>query len=139
MENFCSNNSNNKSIVDLILESLKSKINSIINNSNKKTYLKIKTIIDLYNWKNEIINLKADLINKYLYLEIWKLIHEEIDKFKYKLKEINNDLNQQEPIESEEHNGQNTRLGSQKEKCIILNQNMQLNDDKSYQLIKINN
>jgi len=70
MENFCSNNSNNKSIVDLILESLKSKINSIINNSNKKTYLKIKTIIDLYNWKNEIINLKVDLINKYLYLEI---------------------------------------------------------------------
>ena len=116
MEIFYCNNTKIKYNVDLILESLKSKINSIINNFCEEAYFKIKTKNDLYNWKNEIIN----------------LIHREIDKLKPDLQQLNNDLNQQEPIKSEERNGQNTRFGSQKEKCLILNQNMQLNDDKSY-------
>ena len=116
MEIFYCNNTKIKYNVELILESLKSKINSIINNFCEEAYFKIKTKNDLYNWKNEIIN----------------LIHREIDKLKPDLQQLNNDLNQQEPIKSEERNGQNTRFGSQKEKCLILNQNMQLNDDKSY-------
>ena len=117
MEIFCSNNTNIKYNVDLILESLKSKINSIADNSYEKIYLQIKTQSDLFNWINEIIN----------------LIHEEIDNFKSDLKQLIIDLNQQEPIKSEEHNGQNTRLGSEKEKLILLNQNIQLNEDKSFQ------
>ena len=116
MEIFYSNNTKIKYNVDLILELLKSKINSIINNFCDGAYFKIKTKNDLYNWKNEIIN----------------LIHREIDKLKPDLQQLNNDLNQQEPIKSEEHNGQNTRFGSQKEKCLILNKNIQLNDDKFY-------
>ena len=117
MEIFCSNNTNIKYNVDLILESLKSKINSIVDNSYEKIYLQIKTQSDLFNWINEIIN----------------LIHEEIDNFKSDLKQLIIDLNQQEPIKSEEQNGQNTRLGSEKEKLILLNQNIQLNEDKSFQ------
>ena len=116
MEIFYCNNTKIKYNVDLILESLKSKINSIINNFCEEAYFKIKTKNDLYNWKNEIIN----------------LINKEIDKLKPDLQQLNNDLNQQEYIESEEHNVQNTRFGSQKEKCLILNKNIQLNDDKSY-------
>jgi len=116
MEIFYSNNTKIKYNVELILKSLKSKINSIINNFCDEAYFKIKTKNDLYNWKNEIIN----------------LIHREIDKLIPDLQQLNKDLNQQEHIESEEHNGQNTRFGSQKEKYLILNKNIQLNDDKSY-------
>ena len=101
---FYNNNSNNKYDVELILESLKSKINSIVNNSFQKAYYQIETKNDLYNWKNEIIN----------------LILKEIDTFKYDLNKLIQDLNQKEPIKSEEQNGQNARLKSQNEKRKIL-------------------
>ena len=127
MEITWSNNAKIKNNVDPILESLKFKINSIINNSYKKAYLQIKSEIDLYNWRNEIIN----------------LIFEEIGKFKSDLMQLINDLNQQEHIKSEEQNGQNSRLGSQKEKNIILNQNKHSTNDnpnkKSNQNIDKNN
>ena len=113
---FYNNNSNNKYDVELILESLKSKINSIVNNSFQKAYYQIETKNDLYNWKNEIIN----------------LILKEIDTFKYDLKKLIQDLNQKEPIKSEEQNRQNARLKSQKEKSKILN------DNKSHQYYKEN-
>ena len=113
---FYNNNSNNKYDVELILESLKSKINSIVNNSFQKAYYQIETKNDLYNWKNEIIN----------------LILKEIDTFKYDLNKLIQDLNQKEPIKSEEQNRQNARLKSQKEKSKILN------DNKSHQYYKEN-
>ena len=69
---FYINNSNNKYDVELIFESLKSKINSIVNKSFQKAYYQIKTKNDLYKWKEEIIC----------------LIHKEIDLFKYDLKKI---------------------------------------------------
>ena len=77
MGNFYNNNSNNIYDVEPILESLKSKINSLVNNSFQKAYYQIKTKKDLYNWKNEIIC----------------LILKEIDTFKYDLKELIKDLN----------------------------------------------
>ena len=119
---FYNNNSNNKYDVELILESLKSKLNSIVNNSFQKAYYQIKTKNDLYNWKNEIIN----------------LILKEIDTFKYDLKKLIQDLNQKESLESEEQDRQNERLKSQKEKSKILNQNKLLNDNKSHQYYKEN-
>ena len=45
---FYINNSNNKYDVELIFESLKSKINSIVNKSFQKAYYQIKTKNDLY-------------------------------------------------------------------------------------------
>ena len=117
MGNFYNNNSNNIYDVEPILESLKSKINSIINNSFNKVYYQIKTKNDLNNWKNEIIC----------------LILKEIDLFKYDLKKLIQDLNQKEPLETEEQNGQNSRLKSQNAKGKIINQNKLLNDNKSNQ------
>jgi len=76
MGNFYNNNSNNIYDVEPILESLKSKINSIVNNSFNKAYYQIKTKNDLNNLKNEIIC----------------LILKEIDLFKYDLKKLIQDL-----------------------------------------------
>ena len=116
MGNFFGYYSKDKYNVDLILEPLKSKINSIVNNSYKERYHQIKTTNDLYKWKNDIIF----------------LILKEIDLFKYELKQLINNLNQQEPIKAEEHIEQNMRLKSQKEKNRILGQNKQLTGDKSH-------
>jgi len=58
MGNIFNDNSTNQYNTDLILEpleSLKSKIISIVNNSYKEAYYKIRTPKDLFNWKNKII------------------------------------------------------------------------------------
>ena len=71
------------------LEILKTKINSIINHSYEETIRQFKTKNDLYNWKNQII----------------ELIFKEIDIFKSNLKFLINNLNQQENINPERQNG----------------------------------
>ena len=55
MGNFYNNNSNNIYDVEPILESLKSKINSIVNNSFNKAYYQIKTKNDLNSCKRQFI------------------------------------------------------------------------------------
>ena len=65
--------------------------------------------------------------------EIICLILKEIDLFKYDLKKLIQDLNQKEPLETEEQNGQNSRLKSQNAKGKIINQNKLLSGNKSNQ------
>ena len=107
MQNINIDNSKNNFNADHYLELLKTKINSIMNHSYEETIHQFKTKNDLYNWKNQII----------------ELIFKEIDIFKSNLKFLINNLNQQENINPERQNG--------KEKNKILNQSNQIISDNS--------
>ena len=113
-----------------IFKSLKSKINSIENIFYKETIHEIKTTDDLFNWKNHIINLIFEEINK-----LESVVKHLINNLKSQ-KEKNKILNQTKQStegKSYEYNNQNNNQLTGEKSCQYNNQTKQPNDDKSCQ------